>query len=218
MEVELEADMSNEVGREDRGRRFEIISGITLAFFAAILAVSDLGGGKFGDDEIIGTNAKANIYAWYQSKSVKQSLVEAQRDLIRVLLDSGSIQPAQTAALNDSLSKLDEEIARYKKEKKELLLGSAAVGKENWIQDVDGELGKVVGAKEWEDQLDTLGRAGDRFDLSVLFLQLSMVLGAISLVLQNERIKWSFYGLMVATGVVGSVFTVRAYLIALSVG
>ena len=214
----MEANKPSEVGREEKGRRFEIISGITLAFFAAILAVSDLGGGKFGDDEIMGTNERANIYAWYQSKSVKQSLAEGQGDLIRVLLDSGSIQLEQTAALKTSLEKLDEEIARYKKEKKELLLGSEAVGKENWIQDVDGELGKITGAKQWEDKLAILGRAGDRFDLSVLFLQLSLVLGAISLVLQDEKMKWMFYGLMVAIGAIGAAFTLRAYLIALSVG
>jgi hypothetical protein len=43
---------------EAAGRRFELISGLTLAVLAAVLAVVDLGGGKYGDDEIIGTNEK----------------------------------------------------------------------------------------------------------------------------------------------------------------
>lgn len=80
-----------ESGEEKPKKEFEIIAAITLAIFAAVLAVTDLGAGKYGDDEIIGANAKANVYAWYQSKSVKQSLVEGQRDMIKTLLVSGSI-------------------------------------------------------------------------------------------------------------------------------
>jgi hypothetical protein len=211
-EVELK-----DVSRDGKGKGFEIVAGITLTFFAAVLAISDLGGSKYGDDEILGANAKASVYAWYQSKSIKQSLAEGQRDLIMVLLDSGSIKQEEIENLKSSLTKLDSDIARYVKEKKELTLGSAKVGKENWIQDVEGELGKVIGAKEWEEKLAVLGRAGDWFDMSMLFMQLSLVFGAISLVLQSERMKWVFYGSMIALGLVGAGFTFQAFCIAMSV-
>ncbi len=209
---------SKESSQVEQGNGFELLCGITIAVFAAILAVTDLGAGKYGDDEIIGTNAKSNIYAWYQSKSIKQSLVEGQRDLILTLLASGSINPEQTPTLQSMEAKLNEEIDRYKKEKAELLLGSSAVGKENWAQEVDGELGKVVGAKEWENTLAILGCAGDRFDMSVLFLQLSLVLGAISLVLQKEKLKKGFFLIMIFSGLIGAAYSIASFYTAFQVG
>ena len=207
-----------ESGTEASGRRFELSTGLILTVFAAILAITDLGGSKFGDDEIIGTNEKANVYSWYQSKSVKQSLIEGQRDLIQTLMDSGSINRDQISSLESLMTKLNVDIARYKKEKTELMLGSAAVGRENWAQDIDGEMGKVIGAKEWEKNLDILGRAGDKFDIAVLFLQLSLVLGAMSLVVQQVRMKWAFCGIMVMLGIVGSIYSVQAFLIVMQKG
>ena len=121
-EVNLE-----EITEHPSGGRFELICGLTIAFLAAILAVTDLGASKYGDDEIIGNNAKANVYAWYQSKSVKQSLVEGQRDLLNTLIESGSIRSEQVSALQTHVNDLEEQIQRYNKEKKELLLGSAGV-------------------------------------------------------------------------------------------
>lgn len=207
-----------ESSTEASGRRFELTTGLILTIFAAILAITDLGGSKFGDDEIIGTNEKANVYSWYQSKSVKQSLIEGQRDLIQTLMDSGSINRDQVSSLESLMIKLNVDITRYKKEKTELMLGSAAVGRENWVQDIDGELGKVIGAKEWEKNLDILGRAGDKFDIAVLFLQLSLVLGAMSLVVQQVRMKWAFCGIMVILGIVGSIYSVQAFLIVMQKG
>lgn len=198
------------------GKRFELMTAITLAIFAAILAVTDLAAGKYGDEEIIGANEKANIYDWYQSKSVKQSLLEGQKDLIRTLMDADSIKQGQTAALESLMTELDKEITRYAREKRELLLGSVAVGKENWAQDIDGELGKVIGAREWEAKLNVLGRAGDRFDLAVLFLQLCLVVGAVALVLQEDRLKLAFFGGMVFLGTVGIVYSAQAFIKAAS--
>ncbi|MHC1724847.1 MAG: DUF4337 domain-containing protein [Syntrophobacteraceae bacterium] len=205
-------------GSSSFGKRFELITAITLAILAAILAITDLGGGKYGDDEIMGTNEKANIYDWYQSKSVKQSLLEGQKDLLKTLLDSGSIRQEQIGSLESLMTRLDQDINRYKKEKKELLLGSAAVGKENWVQDIDGEFGKVVGAKEWESKLALLGRAGDKFDLAVLFLQLCLVVGAVSLVLQEAKLKWVFFGGMVLLGLVGAALSLQAFFLVMPIG
>ena len=116
---------------EKPAKRFELMCAITIAIFAAVLAMTDLGSSKYGDDEIMGTNEKSNVYAWYQSKSIKQSLEEGQRDLLKTLLESGSIMEDKVPALQSLVSKLDEDITRYKQEKKELLVGSAAAGREN---------------------------------------------------------------------------------------
>lgn len=192
-------------------RRYEILFGLTLAIFAAILAINDLGGGKFGDDELQLSNEKTSAYLWYQSKGIKESLAEGQRDLIKTLLAGRAIDSAHEDSLVTLQTDLDRRISRYKDEKKEILLGSKAVGQEKWVQDVEGVLGKVVGAKEIEVKLEQLGKAGDVFDLANLFLQLSLVLGAIGILMMGQRIKMTFYGLMVLSGVTGSVASFLAF-------
>jgi hypothetical protein len=199
---------------EKQKKKFEILCGIVIAFFAAVLAVTDLGAGKYGDDEIIAHNEKSNAYIWYQSKGIKQSLAEGQRDLLTSLVESGAIQKEKAAGVRVMTEKLGKDIERYGKEKKEIHLGSSAVGKRNWVQDVDGKLGGVIGAKQWEQNADVLGKAGDVFDLSTLFLQLCIVLGAIALVLQIDRFKWIFFGAMTVLGCIGMIIAVKAFLTA----
>lgn len=97
------------------------------------------------------------------------------------------------------IGKLDRDLARYRKEK-EILLGSAKVGDEGSVQDVDGALGKVVGVKELEAQLAVLGAAGDRYDLATLFLQMCIVLGGLSALHEAGPNKWLFFGAMVSLG------------------
>jgi hypothetical protein len=204
---------------DDSGaRRFELLAGLTLAVFAAVLAVVDLGGGKYGDDEIIGTNEKASLYQWYQSKSIKQSVAEQQGSLLTALLEAGAVAPAGETAIRAQIAKSESEVARYDAEKAEILKGSDAVGAAGQVLEMDGEKGKIVGTKGWEATLATLGASGDKFDMSTLWLQLSLVLGAVSLVLQAQRLKNIFYGAMVIGGVLGSVYGVLAFQIAMTVG
>lgn len=191
--------------------RYEFLFGLTLALFAALLAINDLGAGKYGDDELQLSNEKTSAYLWYQAKGIKESLTEGQRDLLEVLLDSESIRAEQRDSLTRLMQELGTQVSRYKQEKKEILMGSAYVGQENWVQDVAGQLGKVVGAKQIEDRLAVLGAAGERFDLANLFLQLSLVLGAIGILMRQQRAKVAFFALMTTSGVTGVVWSALAF-------
>lgn len=206
-------------GADDgKENRFEIWCGLVLALFAAILAITDLGAGKYGDDELIAHNQKSGSYLWYQSKGIKETLVEGQRDTLQALVQAGSIRPEQLPAIEKMVASLDADAARYGKEKREILLGSSAVGREGWAQDVGGEMGKVVGANEWEAQANSLGKAGDVFDFATFFLQLCLVAGAISLILQVDRMRWIFFSGMVVLGLTGSVFSMLAFQAARAIG
>ncbi|NVO03132.1 MAG: DUF4337 domain-containing protein [Bacteroidetes bacterium] len=209
--------MSESIEKSERNaNRFELLCGLLLAVFAAILAVMDLGAGKYGDDEIMAKNESASAYQWYQSKTIKQSLVENQKDLIQLLLSSNMINSSKTDSLDAYQKGLGKDLKRYKKEKKEIMEGSAKIGKENWIQDKDGKLGEIIGAKEWENKANILGSSGDVFDLSTLFLQISLVVGAISLVLQMAKMKKVFMILMIVLGSIGTYYGITAYLLAMS--
>lgn len=197
---------------EDRNSSFEVRCGVVIAIFAAIMAVSDLVAGKYGDDEIIGTNEKAAAYMWYQSKSIKETLVEGEKSLLESLKQAGAIQPKAEVAVNGHIANLQKRILRYKKEKNEILKGSEVVGPENWVQDLDGKLGQIVGAQQMEQQLAVLATAGDRFDMSSLFFQLCLVLGAMSLVLKKESLQQVFFTGMCVLGFIGTGISLWAYL------
>lgn len=191
---------------------FEIRCGVVIAVFAAIMSMSDLIAGKYGDDEIIGTNEKAAAYMWYQSKSIKETLVEGEKSLLESLKEAGAIQPKASEGVDTHIANLNRKILRYKKEKNEILKGSQTVGKDNWVQDLNGELGKIIGAQEMEVHLASLGQAGDRFDMANLFFQVCLVLGALSLVLKKQKLQNLFFTGMCALGILGTGISVWAYL------
>lgn len=198
-------------GAEDRKeraeQRFEVVCGAVLAIFAAVLAFSDLGGGNANEDRGLADNAQASQYAWYQSKSIKQSLAENQLDLLRSMQDGGSFTALAQPEVQSQISALEADVERYDKEKKEILKGSATVGQENWAQDVNGEMGKVVGADEYKAQVQALNNVDALYDSAGLYLQLALVIGALSLLFKVPPIRWAFLGLCMALGAVGSYYT-----------
>lgn len=197
---------------ENMGSSFEVRCGVVIAIFAAIMAASDLFAGKFGDDEIIGANEKAAAFNWYQSKSIKETLVEGEKSLLESLLKAGAVASHSSKGVEEHIVTLEKKIQRYKKEKNEILKGSQTVGKENWVQEVNGELGKIVGAQEIEAKLVQLSEAGDRFDMASLLFQVCLVLGALSLILKRARLQWAFFGGMFLLGVLGTGLSIWAYL------
>ena len=209
--------MTNEQSDDETQQgRWETRFGITLAIFAAALAINDLGAGKFGEDELKETNEKSSSYMWYQSKGIKDSLAEGQSDLIRTLLQANAIAADKVDELEKVASKLDAQVRRYDREKHEILLGSAAVGPDNWVQEIDGKLGQVIGSKQREQAIEKLSAAGDVFDLATLCLQLSLVLGAIGLLLRIPQGRKLTFTTVIVLGVIGSLCCLRAYLIVLA--
>jgi hypothetical protein len=204
--------------KTERSDKWDVIFGLVLSIFAAILAINELGAGKFGDDELQLGNEKTKAYMWYQSKSIKESLTKGQYDLIDVLGQSGAISADKAAAMSTLKDKLKDDVSRYKKEKEEILKGSKAVGPENYAQDVDGKMGVVTGAKELEDRQEKLGESGDKFDIATLFLQISLVLGAIGLIAKSPKVRLYFLTGLVSLGIIGSVFCVWAYRLAFAAG
>lgn len=189
---------------------FEARCGVAIAIFAAVLALNDMFAGKAGEDEIKLTNDKSAAYSWYQSKSIKETLTVGQANLMQTLLSSGAIQKQAESGVKAEVAKLLAKSETYEKQKNEILLGSNKVGKENWAQDVEGKLGEVKGAKEIEDEIAILAKAGDRFDLATLLLQLCLVMGAISLILKKESLQKKFFQGMLFVGLIGAVISVSA--------
>jgi hypothetical protein len=195
-------------------RRFELLCGVTLTIFAAIIALNDLSAGRYNSEALIANNEKASGYTWYQSKSVKESLTKTQRDMLRALLRSGAIDPERRQAIEEEATDLDAEASRYDREQREILLGSRVVGRENWAQEFNGEMGKVIGANEWGAKYLELSDAGNTFDLATLLLQLGIVLGAMSLAISLPVVRKTLYSGLVLFGVAGTIVSIVAFQVA----
>ncbi|TAN51499.1 MAG: DUF4337 family protein [Methylococcaceae bacterium] len=197
--------------------RLELVIGLIIAIFAAVLAINDLGAGRYGDDEKIAHNKHTEMYNWYQSKSIKQALFKGQIELLQALSRAEALQPQYKSAVDNNIEVLQKKIDKYEKEMKEIQLGSAAIGQANWAQEQDGKLGQITGAQQWRDIYEKLGVAGDSYDLGTLFLQLCLVFGAIGLITQADAVRKGFVIMMVILGSIGTYYCVQAYLIAFSV-
>jgi hypothetical protein len=206
--------MSESEENSKSNRRLETYCGLLVAVFAAVLAIADLGGGRYGGDEMIAVNEKSSAYLWYQSKGIKHDLTEGRAELLKSLVASGAIAEDKKFIIDSLTKALDKKMLKYDKQKEEILLGSSKVGKENWVQEIDNEYGKVKGAKEWEAEAQQLGRVGDYFDGATFLLQLSIVMGAISLITATVSSKTKFFYSMIILGIMGSLVTFYAYYMA----
>src|SRR5262249_19816789 len=185
-----------EVGGGEKKDKFESVCAVILAAFAAVLAVTDLTSDKFNDDEVAARIKTNDGFLWYQAKGIKANSSEDMEQLLKALESSGSIEGDKRAAIDTEIKTLDVHLARYKKEQKEILEGSDKVGQANWAQEVDGQLGQVTGAKEWEAQANGLNSSGDISNFAKGFLQLCLVMGAICLVFDQEKLKRVFFFMM----------------------
>lgn len=192
--------------------RFDMKVGVTLAIFASVLAISELGGSyaEFGMN--YAQAEKANAFAWYNSKGIKQNLAEGQRDTLDSLLAAGVIGAGHVDATRAYVVELQQTIDRYDREKDEILRGSAVVGEAGWAQKVDGALGQVRGAKEWAVESDAYGVVMEWFDFANLLLQICLVIGAISLVVRSPAARRYFYRGAVGMGLVGLAIGVYGFL------
>jgi hypothetical protein len=211
-------ELNKETEEAPAAKNLELFIGVVIAIFAAVLAINDLGAGRYGDDEMIAHNNQTKMYNWYQAKSIKETLFEGQLDLLSTLEKTNSIKEEHKNVVDSFKLEKAKEINRYELEKEEILKGSANIPQDKWVltDKKTKEKGTTIGAEQWEQEADKLGGAGDMFDLSSLFLQICIVFGAISLVIQQTSTRKIFFYLMIAMGITGSLFMISAYSIALS--
>jgi len=211
MEVSEITELKEKIKTESR---FELITGLLIALFAAILAIIDLGSGKYAKEQLISNNQKTEAYQWFQSKSIKQTLAESQRELVKTLVSGGIINANKKDSIEKYISKISKNISRYDKEKNEILKGSSVVGKDNWVQEKDGKMGAIIGADEWGEKAEKLANACDTFELAVLFLHVCLVMGAISLMVKHDNLKKTFIFILITLGIIGMIYGIHAFMLA----
>ncbi len=193
----------------------EAIGGVLIAVFAALMAIAQLVNGELEEEMMIAHNKVVNYSNWYQSKTIKESLKESEVDYLQTLMNTDMISEDKRPMVNSKIAETTQKIAKYAAEKKELLLGSANIPEKEWAQDIDGEMGVITGLKEWEQLAEDYDNATKMFDLGLLFFQISIVLGAVCIILyDNPLLQKTFIVLMIVFGIIGIAFSAYGYLTA----
>lgn len=199
------------------GRPRELRLAYLIAFFAAVLSIVEIGGGKFRDREIVGVNQKMTAYSLYYNKLLKETLLQGESDLLQDLLRAGAIVPKDSTVINGRIKKFNEELVIIQQQLKEIVQGtdttSAALA---GTLGVSTQPGRLKGILQLEREVMQLNLAGDNFHLASLLLELSLVLGAIGFLAQSRHGRNLFKVIMVFFGLLGIVFGVIAYHGALS--
>jgi hypothetical protein len=191
--------------------------GLTMAMVATIFSIIGWAAGKYSSAQSGAEQKIAYMHDWYNAKGIKQSLSEGQRDLLKALMESGTISTEKITTLQQNIAATNANIARYKKEKVEMTLGSKAVGKENWVQEIDGKFGLIEGTKELDLKVAALAPALDRFQMSYLFFQLSLFAGSVSLMSNNVKMKRILFLILFILGTIGTGLATHAWISAKAV-
>lgn len=194
--------------------RAEAVGGVLIAFFAALMAIAQLVNSNLEEEMMIAHNRVTTYSSWYQSKSIKQSLKESELATLKSLQILNGNE--DNALLQEKIDETESSINKYKAEKTEILLGSSEIPESEWIQDLEGEMGAIVGVKQWEDLAEQMDVSTQRFDLAMLFFQIALVLGAVCIIIyDNPKLQKTFIAGMIACGILGIGFAFYGYFLSL---
>jgi hypothetical protein len=161
---------------------------ISTAVFAVLLSLNSIFGGNADNNAIIAQAETTNLWSYFQSKSTKQGIQEAQLRILELDRVKSAYQSdgRYLQKLDSTLASTRQQIERYDKEK--------------------NEIKQQAEAKQAE--ANTQNELGDVYDLAEGFYQVSLVLGALVLVAQIEKL-WLFSFVF---GLGGSAITLLNYL------
>lgn len=155
---------------------FERSIAISIAIMAVILSFISTKGDNAKTDAILKTNEASNQWAYFQSKSIKQTLRELESDLIPL---TATAMPANAAK---KLADLKSEMERYGKEKGEIKTTAESLVAEAAVQ----------------------SGINDKCDLSALLLQIAVVIASVSILTRWKAMWIASLALAAAGAVVGA--------------
>lgn len=191
----------------------EAIGSILIVLFAALMAAAELINNNLEEQMIISHNQHTNYANWYQAKSIKQNLKEIELDYLNALMESGIVPNNKLQNFKNRIANTKIQALKYEAEKTEILIGSSNIPREHWSQDLDGEMGKIIGVNEWEKLTRQYDKATQKFDLGKLLFQICIVLSAVCIIIRNnEAIQKNFIGLTLIFGSLGIIISIYGFI------
>ena len=152
---------------------FRRFAAIYLGVIAMLLAITSLGGSN-ATKVMLNSNIQASdIYGYYQSKYIRQTVYQTTADELEVGLLA---QPDMAQAAKD---KLGETIRRYR---------SRAERYESDPSTGEGKKELLAKAKEWEARRDHAAERDPNFDFAEALFQIAIVIGSVSIVAASRSL------------------------------
>mgnify|MGYP003340153614 CR=1 FL=1 len=166
----MEAQEAAEAMEHEHGTPFKSKAALQISVLALILAIGNLGGANSTKSASEHDLAASNMYAFYQSKSVKQTQYKLATDQLELQLASAE-KLSQSAR-----ESIEKKIADYKK------------NIERYESEPDSGEGKkelLAKAKHEEATRDLYLRKDPWFDYGASLLQIAIVLASVAIVITS---------------------------------
>ena len=157
---------------------------LSTTLLAVAAAFSTLKGGSFSTQTQLATVSASNKWSYFQSKSLKQTARETEREIITVVA-AGAANPEAKAVAVASVAKIEKEIKRYDEEKAAIKLEAETLdAKASYCQ-----------------------ARGGNFGMAIMFLQIAIMLSAIAALMKKK----SFWLIGLVSGAIGVGFLTYAW-------
>jgi hypothetical protein len=139
---------------------------LSTTLLAVAAAFSTLKGGSYSTQTQLATVSASNKWSYFQSKSLKQTARETEREIITTIAASAPNAEAKAVALA-SIERAEKEIKRYESEKADIKLDAETLdAKASYCQ-----------------------ARGGNFGMAIMFLQIAIMLSAIA-ALMKKKVFW----------------------------
>lgn len=156
---------------------FIAITTLILAVCATLTAFKAAG---YGNKMVLAQSQASDQWAYYQAKSIKETTIQAQRDMIELTMQQASRPELYT----EKIDQYNKEIARYKQEKNDI----------------------TIEAKRLEGIRDASQGYNNNFGQALIFLQIGILLSSLASI--NKATFYWYLGLAAGgAGVVMFIYT-----------
>jgi len=174
------------MGEEKREQWLNYLA-LTTVIIAVCATLSTFKAGGYSTRSVLAQSQASDHWAYYQAKSIKGYFYELQKEKLELEIMAQRLPEPVLKEYKSKVSAYDAKLAKYKSEKEEI----------------------ERMARELEKKRDEAQRHSQSFGVAVIFLQISILLSSIS-VLMKKKPLWIF-GLVVAT--VGLLYFINGFLL-----
>ncbi|PCE62422.1 DUF4337 family protein [Sediminicola luteus] len=193
-------------------KKTEVVVGLFIILYAFLMSAMEITSSNLNDKMMIAYNKMISYTGWYQSKSIKQTLKESEVDYLEALMKTSDVSEEGLGDIKSKISQAKSKMLKYEAEKTEILVGSSKVPRQYWAQDLNGEMGKIIGINEWEESTRKYDQAINKIDVSILLFQIGIILGAVCIITYgNPKIQRLLLMSLTVFGVLGVVYAIIGY-------
>jgi hypothetical protein len=183
--AEIELPKPEEL-EEIKAKSFTRRVALTTAIFAAILAISSLGGSKAMKEMILSQQQASNQWSYYQAKAGREHFYRGQKMRLELdLLEKESLKPQIRQRYEDLLKEMATQAERYGNDRK-------AIEKD---------------ARKLEHERDLARSKDPYFEFSEALLQIAIVMASVAILSQSRAI----FGVALAAASLGTLLCLNGF-------